>query len=206
LPIQRVNLSASASIQVAQDLLTMSLTTLREGADPQAVQQQLKTALDSALILAKREARAGQMDVRTGRFGLSPRFGRDGKMTGWQGTTELVLEGRDFVRISETAGKLQTLTVASANFGLTQEQRQSAQAQAQGQAISLFRQRASEIAKSFDFGAYTLGEISVNFDESGQPYRPQLMVARAMAAEAPVPVEAGQASVSVTVSGSVQLK
>lgn len=206
LPTQRVSLAASASVLVAQDLLTMSLTTLREGADPQAVQQQLKTALDSALTLARREARAGQMDVRTGRFGLSPRFGRDGKMTGWQGTTELVLEGRDFLRISETAGKLQTLTVASASFGLTPEQRQSAQAQAQGQAIGLFRQRAAEIAKSFDFGGYTLGEVSVNFEEPGQPYRPQLMAARAMAAEAPIPVEAGQASVSVTVSGSVQLK
>jgi len=208
LPAQRVNLSAQSSVQVPQDLLTMSLSTTREGVDAQVVQSQLKTALDAALVLAKKDAKAPLMEVRTGRFGLSPRYGRDGKITGWQGSAELVLEGQDVARISETAGKLTTLTVASASFGLTPAQRQAAQAQAQNQAIALFRQRATDIAKAFDFAAYTLGEVSVNFDEGFQPgYRAPMMAARAMAADAaPVPVEAGLASVAVTVSGSVQLK
>jgi len=207
LPAQRVNLAAQASVQVAQDLLTMSLSTTREGTDPQVVQSQLKNALDAALTLAKREARPLLMTVRTGRFGLAPRYGRDGKITGWQGSTELVLEGQDFARISETAGKLNTLTVAGANFGLTQAQRQGAQAQAQTQAIALFRQRATEIAKAFDFQGYTLGEVSVNYDEGVPVYQPQMKAMRAMTAEAaPVPVEAGMTSVSVNVSGSVQLQ
>lgn len=207
-PAQRVNLSAQSSVQVAQDLLTMTLSTTREGTDPQGVQNQLKAALDTGLVLAKKDARAPFMEVRTGRFGLAPRYNRDGKMTGWQGTAELVLEGQDVARISETAGKLTSLTVASASFGLTPAQRQAAQAQAQNQAISLFRQRATEIAKAFDFGAYTLGEVSVNFEEGLPPgFRGPMMAARAVSAEAaPMPVEAGLASVSVTVSGSVQLK
>jgi len=208
LPAQRVSLSASARVQVAQDLLSMSLTTAREGADPQLVQSQLKTALDAALALAKRAASPGLMEVRTGRFGLSPRYGRDGKLSGWQGSAELLLEGTDFARISDTAGKLQTLTVASVSFGLTQAQRQAAQAQAQSQAIALYRQRASEIARSFDFSSYTLGEVTVNFDDAAPVYRPQMFAERAMLAEAPapVPVEAGLTPVSVVVSGSVQLK
>ena len=208
LPSQRVNLSAQSSVQVAQDLLTLSLTTTREGTDAESVQNQLKTALDAGLVLAKKDAEATLMEVRTGRFSLSPRYSRDGKMTGWQGTAELVLEGQDVARLSQTAGKLTTLTVASASFGLTLAQRQTAQAQAQNQAIALFRQRATEIAKAFDFATYTLGEVSVDFEEGGPPsYRGPMMVARgAMSNEAaPVPVEAGLASVSVTVSGSVQL-
>ncbi len=208
LPAQRVNLSAQSSVQVAQDLLTLSLSTTREGTDAQVVQSQLKAALDAALVLAKKDARALLMEVRTGRFGLSPRYSRDGKISGWQGSAELVLEGQDVARISETAGKLTTLSVASASFGLTPAQRQAAQAQAQNQAIALFRQRATEIAKAFDFSAYSLGEVSVNFDEGVPPGdRAPMMAARAMTAEAaPVPVEAGLASVSVSVSGSVQLK
>ncbi|MBT3065274.1 SIMPL domain-containing protein [Rhodoferax sp. U11-2br] len=207
LPMQRVSLAAQASVQVAQDLLTMSLSTTREGTDPQLVQSQLKNALDTALTLAKKEARPAQMTVRTGRFGLSPRYDRNGKITGWQGSTELVLEGQDFARISETAGKLSTLTVSGASFGLTQAQRQSAQAQAQAQAIALFRQRATEIAKAFDFKSYSLGEVSVNYDEGGPVFQPQMKAVRAMAVEdASVPVEAGMASVSVNVSGSVQLQ
>jgi predicted secreted protein len=202
-----VNLSARASVQVAQDLLTMSLTTVREGADPQAVQVQLKSALDAALTVAKKEARPTLMDVRTGRFGLAPRYGRDGKIIGWQGTAELVLEGQDFVRISETAGKLTTLTVANASFGLTSAQRDGARTQAQDQAITLFRQRATDIAKRFGFGSYTLGEVSINDDEGVPLYQPKMMATRAAGLDAaPVPVEAGQASVSVTVSGAVQIQ
>jgi predicted secreted protein len=207
LPMHRVNLTARAHVQVAQDLLTLSLTTLREGTDPQAVQAQLKSALDAALVLAKKEARPPLMEVRTGRFGLAPRYNRDGKISGWQGSAELVLEGQDFVRISETAGKLSTLTVANASFGLTQTQRDGAQAQAQDQAIALFRQRATDIAKRFGFGSYTLGEVTINDDDGVPFFQPKMMAARAVASDAaPVPVEAGLASVSVTVSGSIQLQ
>lgn len=206
LPAQRVSLSATASVQVSQDWLTVSLTTTREGTDPQMMQGQLKAALDTALALAKSDARPGQMEVRTGRFGLVPRYAREGKLTGWQGTAELILEGQDIARITAMAGKLQTLTVANMSFGLTPLQRQIAQASAQSQAIALFRQRASEIAKSFDMTGYTLGEVSVNFDDGGHLPRPMMMAARAVGVDAPVPVEAGLTSVSVTVSGSVQLK
>ena len=111
-PVQNVvQLSAAGSVEVQQDLLTINMSTTREGADATVIQTQLKSALDSALTEAKKAAQPGQLDVRTGNFSLYPRYGRDGKITAWQGTTELVLEGRDFARISATAGKIQTLTM-----------------------------------------------------------------------------------------------
>lgn len=206
--MQRVNLSASASVQVPQDLLTMTLATVREGADAQTVQTQVKTALDSALNTAKADAKPGLMDVRTGRFALNPRYGRDGKLSGWQGTAELVLEGRDFAHIGTTAGKLVTLTVSSAQFGLTPDNLRQAQSQAQVQAIADFRQNASGIAKGFGFTDYTLGEVQVSADAPNTPMRPRMMAvsAMAMSADSAVPAEAGVSSVTVTVSGSVQLK
>lgn len=207
LPSQRVSLSASASVQVPQDELTLTLSTQREGGNAQEVQSQLKAALDAALTLAKRQAQSPLMSVSTGRFGLSPRYDRNGKLVGWQGSAELVLQGRDFVRISQTAGQLQTLTVASVSFGLSTQLRQDAQTQAQSQAIEQFQKSASQIAKSFGFSGYTLGEIQVNANQMG-PVRPYMMAASAksMAEEAPVPLEAGLSNVSVNVSGSVQLK
>lgn len=205
--IQRVTLSASASVQIAQDVLTLSLTTTREAADAQAVQTQLKAALDDALTLARREAKGSGVEVRTGRFGLSPRYDRNGKMTGWQGSAELVLQGGDFARMGEIAGKVQTLTVASASFGLTPEQRQGAETIAQSQAIAQFRQRAGEATKSFGYVTYSLIEANVSAGDSGGGRPPMMaMSARTVAADAPVPLEAGLTSVTVTVSGSVQLK
>lgn len=204
---RRVTLSSSASVQVAQDVLTLSLTTAREAPDAQTVQNQLKAALDEALTLARREAKSSGIEVRTGRFGLSPRYDRNGKMTGWQGSTELVLQGRDFARMGEIAGKLQTLTVASASFGLTPEQRQGAETTAQNQAIAQFRQRANEATKSFGYATYSLIEANVSAGDSGGGRPPMMaMSARTVAESTPVPLEAGLTSVTVTVSGSVQLK
>jgi predicted secreted protein len=207
-PQNVIQLAANGSVEVQQDLLTISMSTTREGADATAIQTQLKTALDGALTEAKKAAQPGLLDVRTGNFSLYPRYGRDGKITAWQGTTELVLEGRDFARISATAGKIQTLTMGQVSFGLSREQRLKVEADAQNQAIERFKVRAADIAKSFGFAAYTLREVAVNTGDQGYVPRPRMMAmeAKSSMSDAAVPVEAGKATVTVTVSGSVQLK
>ena len=49
-PAQGVlGLSASASVEVTKDLLSVTFSTSKEGADANAVQAQLKQALDAAL-------------------------------------------------------------------------------------------------------------------------------------------------------------
>ena len=208
-PLQNVaQISASGTVEVQQDLLSIAMNTTVSGADASAVQTQLKQALDTALAQAKLAALPGQMDVRTGNFSLYPRYGKDGKISAWQGTTELVLEGRDFARISATAGKIQTLTLGNVSFGLSREQRAKVEGEAQSQAIERFKAKAAEIAKSFGFSGYALREVSVNANEQGFTPRPRMLAmdARASSAEAAVPVEAGKSTVLVTVSGSVQLK
>ena len=207
-PQNVVQLSASGSVEVPQDLLSMSLSTTRDGTDANAVQTQLKTALDAALTEAKKAVQPGQLDARTGNFSLYPRYGRDGKPAGWQGTAELILEGRDFARISSTAGKIQTLTVSNVSFGLSRTQRAVVEREAQALAIQSFKVRASEIAQAFGFSGYTLREVSVNASDTGYTPRPRLMAmeAKSAMADAPVPVEAGKTLVVVNVSGAVQLK
>ncbi|WP_414707514.1 SIMPL domain-containing protein [Rhodoferax sp. UBA5149] len=208
-PVQNVvQLAASGTVEVQQDLLSISMNTTRDGADASAVQGQLKTAIDAALTEAKKVAQPGQLDVRTGNFSLYPRYGRDGKSIGWQGSAELILEGRDFGRISSTAGKIQTLTVGSVSFGLSREQRAKVEGDAQGMAIERFKMRATEIARGFGFAGYTLREVNVSANDLGFTPRPRMMAmeAKAVAADAPVPVEAGKTAVVVTVSGSVQLR
>ncbi len=207
-PQNLIQLSASASVEVQQDLLTLNMNTTRDGPDAATVQAQLRLALDAAVTEAKKAALAGQLDVRTGNFNLAPRYGRDGKITGWQGTTELVLEGRDFVRISATAGKIQTLTMGGVAFALSREQRNKTESEAQGVAIERFKSKAAEIAKGFGFAGFSLREVSVSANDQGFGQRPRMMAmeAKAASAEAPVPIEAGKSSVVVTVSGSVQLR
>lgn len=207
-PQNVVQLSANGAVEVQQDLLSISMNTTREAVEAGTVQTQLKAALDAALNEAKKTALAGQLDVRTGNFSLYPRYGKDGKINGWQGSTELVLEGRDFARISTQAGKIQTLTVGNVTFGLSREQRTKTEFEAQNIAIERFKVKAGDIAKGFGFNGYTLREVAVNAADQGYVPRPRVMAmeARAQVADASVPVEAGKSTVVVTVSGSVQLK
>jgi predicted secreted protein len=207
-PQNIANLQSSGAVEVQQDLLSISMNTTREGADANAVQTQLKTALDAALAEAKKAVQAGQLDVRTGNFQLYPRYGRDGKITGWQGSTELVLEGRDFARISATAGKIQSLTLGNVSFGLSREARAKVESEAQAIAIERFKAKAADIAKGFGFSSYTLREVSVNANDQGYTPRPRMMAmeAKMSSADAAVPVEAGKSNVVVNVSGSVQLR
>lgn len=204
-----LQLSANGQVEVQQDLLLLSMTTNREGADANTVQTQLKTALDTALTEAKKTAQEGQMNVRTGNFSLSPRYGRDGKTTGWVGSAELVLEGRDFARVTAAAGKIQTMVVSNVQFGLSHEQRAKVEAQAQTLAIDRFKAKAAEIAKNFGFASYNLREVAVNNNDWASPHQPNTMrgsPSSMLSTSSPLPVEAGQTSVQITVSGSVQMK
>ena len=209
-PQNVVQLSATAAVDVRQDLLTLTLAATREGAEPGAVQTELKQLLDAALAQARQDATPGGMEVRTGNFSLYPRYAKEGRISTWQGRAELVLEGKDFARIAAAAGRIQGLTVSGTNFSLSREQRGKAEVEAQASAIENYKARADQVAKSFGFGGYTLREVSINSNDSYPPPRPRMMAMEAKVAssmaDAPVPVEAGNSTVLVTVSGAVQLK
>ena len=208
-PVNVAQLSANGSVEVPQDMLTIAMSTTASGSDANAVQTQLKQALDAALAIARPSVLPGQLDVRTGNFSLYPRYDKVGKVNGWQGTTELVLEGRDFARITTVAGKVQSLSLSNVSFSLSREQRTKVEAEAQAMAIERFKAKALEVSKGFGFSGYTLREVSINANDQGMPPRPRMMAMQAKSsadAESAVPVEAGKSTVLVSVSGSIQLR
>ncbi|MFZ3127863.1 MAG: SIMPL domain-containing protein [Rhodoferax sp.] len=207
-PHNVVQLASSGVVDVQQDWLAVTMGSTKDGADPASVQAQVRQALETALTEAKKTEQPGAMEVHTGAFNLQPRYGRDGKITGWVGSAELVLEGRDFVRIGAAAGKIQTLVVSGTAFSLSREARSRFEGQAQEMAIDRFKVKANDIARSFGFGGYTLRQVSVSANDQNVGPRPRFMAAemKTLASDAAVPLEAGKTSVVVNVSGSVQLK
>ena len=77
-PQDVLTLAASAAVEVPYDVISMTLTATREGSDASTVQAQLRQAIDAALGEARRAQRPGQLDVRTGAFSLTPRYGSRG--------------------------------------------------------------------------------------------------------------------------------
>lgn len=207
-PLQNVaQLSASGSVEVQQDLLSITMNTTASGADASSVQTQLKLALDAALAIARPIVLPGQLDLRTGNFTLYPKYDKTGKINVWQGSTELVLDGRDFSRITTTAGKIQTLTISNVSLALSREQRTKVEAEAQTIAIDRFKAKAVEVSKSFGFTGYTLREVSINAnDQSFQASPRMVMQAKSAESDSSVSVEAGKSTVLVNVNGAVQMR
>jgi predicted secreted protein len=202
-----VSLAASASVEVVKDLLAVALSVTREGPDAASVQSQLKQALDAALAEAKKVARPGQLDVQTGTFSIGPRYSNKGGITGWQGTAELVIEGRDMQAIGQLTGRISTLTIARVGYNLSREAREKVEGEVAAQAIARYRAKAADYAKQFGYGGYVIREVNVG---GGDPVvfasAPMVRSGALATQQESLPVEPGKAVVSISVSGTVQMK
>src|SRR3954470_3086089 len=207
-PENVVQLAAVSSVEVPQDVLAIQLQVTREGADAAHVQAELKAVLEAALAQARRDAQPGALEVRTGTFSVLPRYGRDRRIVTWQGTAELVLEGTDVARVSAAPGRVPGMVVVNAGFRLSREKRERAEREAQAQAIIQFRVKAGEMARSFGFTNYGLREVAVNAQDMGVPRMARMVATEAAPAsgDAQLRVEAGKSTITVNVSGSVQLR
>ncbi len=209
MPRNAVNLSASATREVTQDLLVITLQVTKEGPQAGEVQAGLKRLIESALADARKDARPEAMEVRTGEFSVQPRYNSAGRINGWQGVAQIILEGTDVARISQTSGRLSQLNVANVGYGLSRALRERHESQLTSEAIARFKTRATQMAMDFGFRGFTLGEVSVSSTEPGFEPRPFMaMAARAKSvegADAALPVEPGKGVLSVSVNGRVTL-
>ncbi|CAN5409086.1 hypothetical protein BH09PSE5_BH09PSE5_02810 [soil metagenome] len=205
-PVQNVvNLQASSTVEVTKDVLSLTFTTSREGSDAATVQSGLKQALDAALKEAKAAAKPdGQIEVQTGNFSIYPRYAPKGGITGWVGSAELLVEGRDMVGISQLSGRITTMSIGRVSQSLSRQQREKVEADVTSQAIASYRARAADYAKLFGFTAFQIREVSVNVDQPNNYAAPMQMRAKAMvASDEALPVEAGKGTVTASVNGSV---
>jgi predicted secreted protein len=202
-----VSLSSSATLEVTRDLLSVSFNTTREGADAAAVQSQLKQALDAALVEARKAAKPGQVEVQTGNFTISPRYTSKGVANGWQGSAELVVEGRDMQAIGQLTGKIATLTINRVGYAISRELREKSESEVSAQAIARYRAKAVDYAKQFGYAGYAIREVNVSSNEQQPMPRPMMMAKAATApmADEMLPVEPGKGTVTVNVNGTVQM-
>lgn len=211
-PIGVLGLTASASVDVAKDLLSVTLSTTKEGSDANVVQTQLKQALDAALAEAKKAVRPGQLDVQTGNFSLYPRYSSGSNsakpaITGWQGTAEVVVEGRDMAAIGQLTGRITTMTIARVGYRLSRDAGQKVESDIAAEAIAAFRAKAANYAKQFGYGSYEVREVNIATSEPQNGPVPMMrMQAAAVSQGEALAVEPGKATVTATVNGSIRMK
>ncbi|MBU9629423.1 SIMPL domain-containing protein [Burkholderia multivorans] len=207
-PAGVLSLSSQASADVPQDIIHITLFYEQQAKDPGSLTSALNQRADAALAQAKG---VSGVSAHTGAFSVYPSTDRDGKISAWRGRTEVVLESRDFAAASKLAGQLSNLMqVANVEFSLSPEAQRAAEQKLTTEAIKSFRARADEAAKAFGYSSYTIRDLNVGSGRNVQPY-PRMMAMAAAPMDsakmsAPIAVEGGKATVSVTVNGSVQMK
>ncbi|KVR45292.1 SIMPL domain-containing protein [Burkholderia multivorans] len=207
-PAGVLSLSSQASADVPQDIIHITLFYEQQAKDPGSLTSALNQRADAALAQAKG---VSGVSAHTGAFSVYPSTDRDGKISAWRGRTEVVLESRDFAAASKLAGQLSNLMqVANVEFSLSPEAQRAAEQKLTTEAIKSFRARADEAAKAFGYSGYTIRDVNVGSGRNVQPY-PRMMAMAAAPMDsakmsAPIAVEGGKATVSVTVNGSVQMK
>jgi predicted secreted protein len=202
-----LSLNAQASAEVPQDVVDITLFYEQEASDPSSLTATLNQRADAALQKARG---VSGVTARTGSFAIFPSTDRDGRISTWRGRTEVVLESRDFAAASKLAGQMASIMqVGNVTFSLSPEAQRAAEQRLSGEAIKSFREQAASSAQAFGFSGYSIREVNVNHSGNVMPRPVMMMSARAMGADAkmaPMPLEGGTSTVTVNVSGSVQMK
>jgi predicted secreted protein len=198
----RIHLSAEATREVQNDTLVVVLYTQHEGRDARKLAESVNADLHWAL---GKSAAVKSVTTRTLDYHTTPVY-QNKSVTGWRVRQSMRLQSRDKTALSELLGTLQErLKIQNVSSKVSDAARRKAEETLISEAIAAFRQRARVIAAQFEFDNYRL--VEVNVATNGNQPRPVLMRANAMemqASSAPA-LEAGTATLQVTVSGSIQL-
>ncbi|MEO5771114.1 MAG: SIMPL domain-containing protein [Burkholderiaceae bacterium] len=207
-----ISLTTTATQEVTRDVLGVTFSTTREGADAQGVQAALRQALEAALNEARKVAKPGAVDVQTGTFALYPRYTTPAKggaatISGWQGSTELRVQGKDVAAIAQLSGRISTMSIARVGYSLSREAREQVEGDVSARAIAAWRSKAGAMSQQFGYAGYSVREVSVGTNDMPQPPMPMMMKASRenAAADAALPTEAGKEDVTATVTGSAQM-
>jgi predicted secreted protein len=171
------------------------------GADAADVARRGNAAIAAGLATAK--AQPG-VTVKTGNTHTYPIYAKGGRnIESWRMRSEIVLESRDAAALSALLGKLQTqLAVSQVGFVPAPETRRAAEDEAALEAMAAFQAKAARYAAALK-KPYKLRSMNIG----GGTNMPQPMLRAAMmsADAAPMPVEAGESNVTVTISGQIEL-
>lgn len=206
LTFDRVQLSASASRDVENDTMTATLFTQEEGARSRDLADKVNKVIRWAVSESKE---VDGIKVKTDAYSTSPIYHKS-NITGWRVRQSIQLESQDMAALSDLIGHLQSsVKLQGIGFTVSIDKREEVEDELIKEALAAFKSRASLISGEMSHSTYQLVNLNVNTSSPRQPYmaRGMKMEMMAMAADAAPPaIEAGEATLSVSVNGSIELR
>ncbi len=204
LTYDRINLSASASAKVDNDIVIAVLYVQKEGADLPALSSEVNKIVGKAV---EQSRKVPNIIVQTMAYYSAP-VHKKIQLVGWSVRQSIRLESKDVSRLVKLIGELQSkLAVESISYDVSPENRKKVEEKLISEAIVAFNQRAKLITKDLGRTKYRLVEMNVN--TAGSPVRPVRHRSAPMMAEAAVKapnIEAGQQKIQVNIQGTIELQ
>ncbi|MGB5643710.1 MAG: SIMPL domain-containing protein [Gammaproteobacteria bacterium] len=198
----RVQLSASAQTQVDNDTVIVTLYAQEEGSDSVQLVNLVNDRIEVAIRYIKQH---DAIKVQTGGYSTTPVY-HNNKITGWRVRQSLRLESLDMALTSQVLGHLQqTLSLQGMNFTVSPELKNTTDDELIGQALTVFEQRAKAITSKLGRKNYKIVDINVSTQVDQYPRRNYEVAAMASKMAAP-PIESGEQTLQVTVSGQIEME
>jgi uncharacterized protein YggE len=204
-----LNISADGETKVTPDMATIVL-----GVDltaPTAGQAMSGEAERMGRVIAALEAAGIEArDLQTSNLSLSPQTvyeeGHPPRLTGYQASNQLTVTVRDLARLGPVADAVVAAgatTIGQISFALADPL--AAENAARLAAVKALEDKASLYAQATGYHVARLVNLAEGAPEEPQPFQPRPMMAM-RAAAAPTPVESGELTVRIEVSGLFELQ
>lgn len=200
----RIHLSANATSKLENDTMLVTVYAVEEGSDATALSTRVNTRIRNALDLVKKYP---AIKHQTNSYTSNPVYSNN-KIKGWRVSQSLRLESKDMALMSDVLGKLQAdLALQSMQFTVSPESKNEQDEILINEALASFEKRALQVVKKLRRTHYKI--VDINISTSGtQGVRPQFEM-RAMSVnslESAPAVSAGEQTVNVSVSGTIELE
>jgi predicted secreted protein len=199
----RIHLSVNATAQLENDTMVATLFAQEEGSQAAELSAVVNQRIRNALELVKKHP---QIKHQTNAYSSNPIYNNN-KITGWRVSQSLRLESTNMALMSDVLGKLQAdLALQSMQFAVSPASKNRQDEILIDEALEAFSKRAQQVVKKLERRNYKI--VDINISTSGaRGIRPQYqMRAMAMDAESSPAVSAGEQTVTVTVSGNIELE
>ncbi len=213
-----LNISATESVDVEQDLLIASLRIQSEGKDSKAVQKEINDAMAQAVALAKKST---SLKIETGQYYVSPDYRyietptdtNERVLDKWRGSQTLMIKSENAEDVLNITGQIQDMgfMMNSLDYQLSPKKYDEVRDSLMETTIKALNDRAKRVATAL--GKTSVDIVEINIDSNN--YSPRPVYARAakvemmsMSADAmPAPTaESGETSVSMTINARAIIK
>lgn len=205
-----LNISASETREVEEDLLVINLRYETEGKNPQEVQKQINEKMAKALDEVKAHRKIKVSTEHYSVYKYHPRVKKgEKKRVVWKGSQSMQLKTKDKEEALKTTGVLQSmgLAVNGLNYVVSPELREEVRDSLMEKAVEKLLSKAKRVAKVL--GKDDIEVVNINIDSNNfypSPMRSSGRMMKAMDAESAPVASPGQSRISTTVRATVLIK